>query len=524
MNSNSSVDNVYLSLSMQNNTSDLKGPATFSATYQEDIISKPSDYYMSVVKFEIPLQTLPLMVLPLYSPIQNRQYSTYAIGTVSTVITGSGSDIIGVGTAFTSDMVGSTIVLASGNNFSVTEYVSPTLLRTNVAQVNPNQAYTLYNGDLASTNTVTQVGTTVTLNSLFQTRGFTQNMVGGSLIYPTGQVVTVLSVQNSITMTVSAPVAIGPTSYKIYFNANPNISQTIVGVCPNNQPGSAAGVAPYTPIPGFSRNLEFVPQSQFIKVGDIDYAYVYTYNQLIQMMNQALFDSWVAAGSPGGVDNQPYFHFNPSTSLINIVLPQEFVEAGANGWTVLWNDEINAMIPSFQSYLSKDPAFFAGRYELNTNQLSYDSNYILTPESAPAAGDAIYMMPQDYNTIDYINSIRKIVLTTRTIPIRKEYFPPENSINSGLSNTIPIMSDFQINLDNVTGAQRSVAIYEANPYRLIDLISDSPMRRIDVELYWSDQENRLYPIFINNHDSATIKLGFFSKKLYNSDNMILGKL
>lgn len=512
MEKSNTADNVYVNISMKNKQSVRRLPATFNATYTEAILDNPSDHYCAVVKFEIPLSTLPLMVMPLKdrNDKERKQYLKYTTGTAdSTVNPAGGSFINGSGTSFSPDMIGGTIVYASGATLDITGYVSPTQLLSSSSGVNPNQSYEIYNGTLYRKNTISQSGTTVTLDDLLFTSGFKNNMIGGTIIYSNGQVVDVTDLQNSITLTASAPLTINSSSYKLYYSYSPNISQFIVGVCQNNQPN--------TGVLGYSRNVEFVPVDQIVKPEDVDYPYVYSYNTLIEYMNQALFDAWVSAGSPGGVDNQPYFNYSSESNLINIVIPEQFYTAGGNKWTVYWNDEMDHRIPSFSTYISDVPELFYGRYEVKTSQLDYNSYNILKSESTPGAGDAIYTISQDYSTVDYLNSIRKIIMTTRTIPIRKEFYPPSNSVNSGVSNSISIMNDFQLDLSNTGGSQRQVALYEANPYRLIDMTSNTPFRRIDLQIFWADEENELRPLFLNAHESATVKLGFFSKKLFNNE-------
>lgn len=527
---NHSVDNIYLNLSIENNTANTTSPAVFAATYDQPILDRPSDYYAAVVKFEIPLQTLPLLVAPIVQSDTKQQLITSAVGTAGSVITASGADIIGVGTAFTRDMVGGTIVFASGAQLPITEYISPTLLRTNVIAANPNQAYTIYNGEVLNTSLLaTQAVNTVTLNrgALYTT------MVGGVIIYSTGDVRTITAIQNPNTMTVGgAPLAVGPTSFKIYYSYNPNLTNYVIGICPNNQPGSKNGVLPYTAVPAFTENAIFSPNNQFISTNDIRYPYIYSYEVYTQLLNVALYTSWVKAGSPGGASAFPYLSYDPETEFLTFIMPAAFVNENVisanKGWTICFNNEFQTVAPSYPIYLSNDPAFVDGRYEINTNQfqgvelgpptpgvsVGYD-RYFLGPATTFAV--TTYIVTQDFQTVDYINSARKIVIVTNSMPVRKEYFPPPNTINSGASNTIPIMSDFQLNLDNVAGAQRSVAIYESDIYRLIDLISDTPMKRIDIQLFWADQNNNLYPIYLTANDTATLKLGFFSKALYKGD-------
>lgn len=445
------ADNIYINLSLINASGDSTGPAVFTATYDEPILDRPSDYYGTVVKFEIPLQALPLLVLPLISiDQQDIDASTGRVTQAATAVTGSGTK-------------------------------------------------------------------------------FNQLMIGGTITHAGGSSV-ITAVQNPNMLTTATPLAVSNGTYTITYSVPDttrfDLNSAVIGVCENTQPGSKAGAA--APIPSFTENVVFESNNAFIRQGDIRYPYVYSYEDLADLTNTALRAAWTKAGSPGGAAAFPYLSFDPLNQLFNFIMPADFVNAGANGWTICFNSLIQATVPSFSVYITNDPAFPSGRFEINTNQfqgvelgpptpgvnVGYDRYYIGPASIFPAT---TYVISQDYSTLDYINSVRKIILTSNTMPIRKQYFPPPGVVNSGASNTVPIITDFQLDLNNVAGAQRSVALYEADLYRLFDFISDTPLQRIDVQILWADQNNNLYPLFLTRNDSATLKLAFLSKKLYKGD-------
>lgn len=295
-----------------------------------------------------------------------------------------------------------------------------------------------------------------------------------------------------------------------------------IGVVEYTNGGNQTG--PITFVPAFMRDVEFVPNDATLQPSDPSYRYVYSYNRLLQFFSTALFRAWTDAGAPGGAGNEPYLTFDEKTALISVVMPKPFVDAPAPnpdsiGWTVCWNFEVQRLLPSFNVYFQNDPSLVQNiRAELNTVPAFYDYSYDLNADN--------YIFTQEYSTLDYINSVRKVIIQSNLLPSRKEYYPPPITLenNPANSNTIPIIGDFQINLNNVAGAQRQVALYEANPYRLFDLTSTSTLSSIDLKILWADQFNVIRPLYLTPNDSATVKLAFFSKKLYNSNNMVLEKL
>jgi hypothetical protein len=65
-------DNIYLNVIFQNNPEDpnLETIAEYNVTKTQPIIDKPSNYYVSVIRFDVPLNGIPLFIAPIV-PNQN---------------------------------------------------------------------------------------------------------------------------------------------------------------------------------------------------------------------------------------------------------------------------------------------------------------------------------------------------------------------------------------------------------------------------------------------------------------------
>lgn len=142
-------------------------------------------------------------------------YNTGNASQTTTSITGTG------GATFTPALVGGIIVFANLVQAPITAFVNSTTLTSTTSQSVVNQAYAIYYGTLYNTGTVSQTTTTVT--GVGTT--FTSSMVGGTIIYSTGQTALITAFTNGTTLTVatSQTVAAG-TSYNLYYaNVNDNI-------------------------------------------------------------------------------------------------------------------------------------------------------------------------------------------------------------------------------------------------------------------------------------------------------------
>lgn len=436
--SNGSSDNIYLNVTVSNTTADPLAftPAVYNVTYDNPILDKPSDYYMTIVKFEIPLQDLPLFVMP------NIPATIYE-GEASQ----AGNTVTGVGsTFFNSSMVGGTIRFVSGITETITGFTSPTVITVSGAFTFPNQIFTV-----------------------------------------------------------------------TYGNTDPNLTPLQVGVCQQQDQG---GIADPNAV-NFPISVEYFSQVEDLTPLDPTYYYVYAYGHLMDMLNIALKASWVAAGSPGGAGNFPYYFWDETDSLIKIIMPWSFVHAAAVAgfhWTVFNNVTAQLFLFSFNGVQIN------GRLEVWEPPAEYDNSYIAQAPFPVVANNTrgaglTYIFPQEYGSTDYMNSVRKIVITTTAIPVQKEFFPQPGNTNLSNANTIGIITDFYLDLSSKAGAQRSVAIYTADLYRLIDLISDNPLRKIDLYFFWADRLNNLYPLTLSVYDSISLKMGFFSKKLYRNPQL-----
>lgn len=293
---------------------------------------------------------------------------------------------------------------------------------------------------------------------------------------------------------------------------NPTNPNTVwrIGVVLYDRVGNAASL--------FLVDVQYIVYNTFITdPSDPSYYWVYHYGQLVEMINAALAASYILAGSPGATD-PPYVRFNVNTSLFEFVIPQAMVNAGGFGnWSIAWNNNMNTFFPSWNVFLKNignNPN--ASEFTLVNDNWDYDDSFQVGTD---------FVVPQEYPTVDYLNSVRKIVVTSNSLPTRKEYYPPPppqitttggvtSNINTGGSNSRNILIDFQLELDRKAGEQRGILIYDANIYRLIDMVSTNALYRIDLDVFWVDGENNFYPLRISKNDTMTIKLSFFDRKLF----------
>jgi hypothetical protein len=283
---------------------------------------------------------------------------------------------------------------------------------------------------------------------------------------------------------------------------NPNLSTLVVGISYNNN--------------NYFQNIIYSPDNNFappiqnqLQQVITPYYYVYSYQNLITAINTALlaqFNIFVAAnpGAPQAGNPAPYFYYNSSTQLITLVTHQSWATTGPTQALIYMNNSLATFLDAFQT-------FFYGYNQLNDKDYSFN----ITNNGNNLSGSNL-SFTQEYNVINYWSSLRKIVITTLSIPIISEYIPSQNNNNT---NQLPIITDFIPIISNA-GENRSIAYYNpTSQYRLVNMISSSSLKKIDMYLYWQDLSGNLYPIYISRNQQASVKLAFFRKSLYKKLNL-----
>ena len=315
----------------------------------------------------------------------------------------------------------------------------------------------------------------------------------------------------------------------IIFPVNPNSGFTQVSPI---EVGVSTTASPYTQ---FVENLIWVPrnllpqpvnQNNPNKQIVTDYYYLFDYDHFADLVTTALVTAWTNAGSPGGAIAEPYFFWDSDSNKFKWGTTIDFPDAG---YTIIYNQNFKSLVKGFHDI------FDEGYYRLVITPspgLVPSGKGIPQNTGTPAAPagpawdsrlfyplNTIFISPS-YVPLDYFNSLRRIVITSNSLPAQKEYFPVAGERQTGIPNTLGVISDFQVDIQNFPGAQTGIALFDAEIYRLIDLVSDHPMRKIDLALFWLDRFNNLYPIFLTVGESINIKLGFFNKELFKDQHML----
>ena len=242
---------------------------------------------------------------------------------------------------------------------------------------------------------------------------------------------------------------------------------------------------------------------------------VYTYQHFIDLINTTLLNAFndptFNASLPitGTAWAAPYMVYNAQTQLFSLIAQQQYKTSGIKIY-------MNNLLFNFFDPLE---AYFNGYNQPNGKEFEIlvKNNYnnsITIPTGSLGAGTAGYEMKQEYSSLPRWNSFSKFVFMTGSIPIRPENInatTTQQLQQSSITNFQPILTDFIPVLSNTV--RNNVIYYPTAEYRMTDLVGNTPLNIVDLQIFWEDKNQILYPLDIPINESVNVKFLFRKKKL-----------
>ncbi len=261
------------------------------------------------------------------------------------------------------------------------------------------------------------------------------------------------------------------------------------------------------------------------------YYYVFTYQNLLNSINAAIDGLWLVSGlsgaSPSGTC-PPFFSFDAASQLFSITIPQELIPgtSGEVDASLFINSPLQTLFNSFElSFNDTDHKGYNQPYGADFFFIFNDFINNVVETFSGCAGNYI-TYTQEYPTTQNWVSLRKLLITTNTIPIQSEFVPTFNMNGSQKSDagSLNILTDFTPQIETLAGASRTIAYYvPTSQYRLIDMKASRPLYNIQLKILWQDKSGNLFPVLISVTQQASVKLAFLKKSLYKNMNYLLGK-
>lgn len=274
-----------------------------------------------------------------------------------------------------------------------------------------------------------------------------------------------------------------------------------------------------------------------------------TYQHFVDIINTALKTSYDAfnAAHAGIHAEECWVQYDGRTGLFSIVSPTSYATA-ANPAKVFFDallfkylDSINTRFHGYNQPNGKD---FQIDFQLrngNSNGWAIGNHYAGPPATNQTTPPDYIIMEQESDNRFLWSNIKQILITSSSINVRNEYMP-EILFPQSLSEqrTIPnpnrqpgqpatsLINDSVFNLNrksvisyidyNYASPARSVQsslhrdiFYRPLYYKWIDLIGDSPLNNINIEMFYQTEDGFILPLRIPNKASVNIKLMFRKK-------------
>ena len=222
---------------------------------------------------------------------------------------------------------------------------------------------------------------------------------------------------------------------------------------------------------------------------------VYTYQQFLDMINTALATAYnlFKAANPGSATaNAPSLVFNADSDTFSILFDPAYETENIE---VYFNKKLYSFFYN---------SFNVIRYN-DSGTTNKDYRFIIKNEGLTRGTQL--ELKQQINTLFEWHDFQSIVFTSNSLPINAERITTAGS--NGSSIDISIITDFIPELGN----DRSNFVYNANPYRLVDMSGHQNIDKIDFRVQYINKNGEVKPLLLEPGYSMSVKFVFIHKLL-----------
>lgn len=247
------------------------------------------------------------------------------------------------------------------------------------------------------------------------------------------------------------------------------------------------------------------------------YYSMWSYNHFCDIINTALKAlnlTLLGVGAPVSANNPPFMAYDGITQFFSLYVNINYLSSGPISLFMNaslfsnFDESFNVVFNPFGSPNGADVKFIL--QDLLINQVAL-----------PTVGPTItyYKFTQEFNTIGQMQSFTSLVMTSTSLPIRSEWITTQSirgdvSTNDPLQQgSLPIIADFEVDLTVGNDIRSYIYYVPTSEYRRITMTGKTPISTIDINIFWKDNYDFLYPIMIPAHDIITIKI-IFEKKVF----------
>lgn len=255
------------------------------------------------------------------------------------------------------------------------------------------------------------------------------------------------------------------------------------------------------------------------------YYEILNYQYWIQLINDTFVTCFnalnalvVAGGGTLPSTNPPSMAWDTTTNTAILTAEQVGYDTSTSNIIEIY------MNPAMYQIFSSFPVIIKGSVDIALGkniQIIMDgfggANVVKFPPTAPAVSqyDALQVV-QEYSTIALWTPITSIVFTSNTLPVvPANISAPLLFVNGQIysnggnnSNISQVVTDF-VSDDGIY--KPNIVYTPSAQYRLINLVGNTPIYNLDLNVYWKSRTGVLQPFKLSSGSTATIKLLFTRK-------------
>ena len=250
---------------------------------------------------------------------------------------------------------------------------------------------------------------------------------------------------------------------------------------------------------GYFADLVWTPRTN-TGVNDPTYYFIYDYQHYLDILNTALTTAFSLIPAPPAGAVAPYVVWDTDSQKFIVYAQKAFYDLSiATPIKIIFDNTVYRLFP------------FLPYFEETNNLWSLVMNDYKNNTEDIGGVDYLFLKQQAIGT-SYWNPAKGILFTSNSIPVKNTYTQINNQFQDESNATsLGILIDFKLNIDNSLDQRKQLLYVPQQNYRRLDLYGTTPLRTIDIQVYWSDLFGNLYPLRIPKAQEANIKLLFIRK-------------
>lgn len=263
------------------------------------------------------------------------------------------------------------------------------------------------------------------------------------------------------------------------------------------------------PAPSITGNIQSQPSGR--------YYFIFDYQHIVDIVNQAFLDAYNNLSSPPVGSFAPFMVYNTANKTFSIITQIAFYDLNTTAPNALikvyWNFKFQKTFNGMTTQqVNLDGVFGSRAYQLlSTNE--FDNLYKIPNLEPPATTNIWYEFEQDFSTIETFNPVKDITFESNLLKVRGELTQSDGSFRKTLTDFQPItQSDGEV--------RTNFNYFPQGPYRLLDIIDNGKIRKVDFKVYWNSLYGNTYPFLIPPYDFINLKLLFARKSIYKNYNPV----